>query len=81
MGYSRMNYYDVMSSKGMPTSKYLPAHRLRSSRDVPSSVSPGVLSIHVLAGVQPWDVERELYNQPDGSDHNFNPVESSNNLS
>ena len=41
----------------MPTSRIPYRRRLRISRDAPSSVSSGILPVHVLAGVEPWIVE------------------------
>ena len=55
----------------------LPARRHRGSWNALSSVSPGFLPIHVLAGVGPWAVERKLDDQPDGLDHS---THSSNSL-
>ena len=53
----------------------LPARRHCGSWNAPSSVSLGILPIHVLASVGPWVVERKLDDQPHGLDHGLNPLE------
>ena len=64
----------------MPTSRYLPARRLRSSGNAPSSANLGDLPVDVHAAGEPRVVNGELDNQRDGLDYALNPLESSNHL-
>ena len=67
----------MMTLYSSTQTNHLLARRHRSSWNAPSSVSPGVLLVHVLAGVGPWVIKGKLNDQPDGLDHGLNPLESS----
>ena len=80
MGVLRMIYNDVMSYQ-CRQAEYRLERRLRRSRDAPSSANPSDLPLHVHASGEPWVDNGELDSQPDGLDHDLNPLESSNHSS